>query len=246
LRALVVSARARSFSPLFTYIHTESIHWHAERRTGLPFLGCLLLLAARRLLFLRWLETRDQRLVAILLPAACHKEFPMTIHLIAAYVPDGSLVRCDAQGERIEGRFHCPGLLIAGERHLCLTPTTLLCIVRFPQEEPSTPPPLDRLLADPVPLTDWLRAQPAARTVGRAGLAASCPLARFLRAQGYTAVWVTQERSSANGPQGRVHTPHPRWVVDFLTAVDDRPRGVSLTASETLTLLERVSKGGCA
>jgi hypothetical protein len=171
----------------------------------------------------------------------------MSIHLIAAYVPDGSLVRCEAQGERMEGRFQRPGLLIAGGRHLSLSPTTLLYIVRFPtEEEPSQPTPLHHLLADPAALKDWLCAQPAARFVGRAGLAASCPLSSFLRGQGYTAVWVTQEHSSANHLGERFTLRHPRWVVDFLTAVDHRPRGAPLTAAEALTLLERTTKGGNA
>jgi hypothetical protein len=57
----------------------------------------------------------------------------MSIHMIAAYVPDGSVVRCDAQGELVEGHFHrrACALVVEG-RCLSLTATTLLHIVRFP------------------------------------------------------------------------------------------------------------------
>ena len=60
----------------------------------------------------------------------------MSIHLIAAYVPDGAVVRCTAPNAIIEGRFHRESCLLVAEG-LCLTLTqvTLLEIVRFPYEE---------------------------------------------------------------------------------------------------------------
>ena len=207
----------------------------------------------------------------------------MSIHLIAAYVPDGTLVRYTAQHRTVEGRFHRAScLLVAEGLLLTLTEVTLLEIVRFPYEEEGSEAeasegPCDederqdglqrvvdlvqrlrdfvhsqnphlvamtslrRLLLHPTPLHTWLVQQPPDASIGQAGMAGSCPLSRFLRAAGFVAVWITLEASSGTcEAEGRLSTYNPAWLVDFLAAVDARPRGEAVTAQEALALLQQV------
>lgn len=206
----------------------------------------------------------------------------MSIHLIAAYVPDGTLVRYTAQHRIVEGKFHRESCLLVTEGLLLtLTEVTLLEIVRFPYEEEESEAeasegpcnederqaglqrvvdlvqrlrdfvhsqhphlvamtPLRRLLLHPATLHTWLAQQPPGASIGQAGMAGSCPLSRFLRAAGFVAVWITLETSSGTSEDGRLSTYNPAWLVDFLAAVDARPRGKPITAQEALALLQAV------
>ena len=100
--------------------------------------------------------------------------------------------------------------------------------------------PLRRLLLHPATLHAWLVQQPPGTSIGQAGMAGSCPLSRFLHAAGFGAVWITLETSSGACEEGRLSTYNPAWVVDFLAAVDARPRGEEVTAAEALALLQGV------